>query len=210
MNVDPSRGDAPVPSPTISGRWFILAVAAIALSMAAFAWFYWYSLGHRAQHHWGPEISFLIARAPHAEALLLDGTMSGATEVVLVGRQSIAVVARRDLMRPAAPGWSNLRSALLRDSAYQWNPPAKACTPKWQYALHFSSGDYREAVILVSIDCPRLALADGLRMRFADGSIEMRRFSPRAKEPDQSISVEPIAERLGAFLRDQFAPEAKP
>jgi hypothetical protein len=185
--------------PWISAKWLLLAMAAIALGLAILAWLYWYSIGNETQRRFGTEIAFVIARAPHAEALLLDDTKDKAGDAVRWRAMQRRVVARRDLSRGPSPGWSHVRTLLLRDAAYDKGQTEGNCSPDWRYGLRFWDSR-RQVILLISTDCSWVAFASGWNEETADSA---RRKLLLPKE-DVPISIAPIQSGLGEFLAEQF------
>ncbi len=209
--IKQSESEFSPPEQLISGRWVILAIAALAVSMAAGGWLYWYAIGNEIHDYWGTETATLIAGAPQAELYRL-GTPLADTSVesaIAVGDQWYPIVQTRNLLKPPAPGWTHVRTLLVRDAAFDFLEPAEQCQPTWNYALRFADGP-RQAIVVLSIDCPRLRLADGIRqVSTTSGMIRTERLPPRRSQSRQMLSIAPMAAGLKDFLDEQFMEQAK-
>ncbi len=170
-----------------SGRWAILAVAAIALLMASYAWWHHLQSGRRALAFWRPETALLISRSASVEIVELgplaeqnsadpDHAADRFGDLPLVALRT-KLVERADRV----PGLKKVSTILLQDNAFAWEEPVGDCQPSWQYALVFRDSG-REATVLISLDCPRVQLLD--------------RGDP--------VSIRQIAEPLREFLESQF------
>lgn len=187
----------------IPAKWPILAIVAVAVGMSSFAWLYWYSIGNEIKERWGSENTLLIARAPQAELWALDeGGTSDAAQAVLIGDRLLSVERRRDLVKEPPPGWTHVRTLLVRDAAYDFNE-TPTCEPDWRYAISFGDGA-RRVVVLLSLDCPRARLADGVREVLADGTIRSERTLRKSEAAGEPLSIDPSAAGLKEFLSELF------
>lgn len=91
---------------------------ALALVMAAFAWWWNLQRGHRALEFYGAEAATLIRTASKVELL----------------RNAEPV---RDISK--AKGLINARTSLLGDASYEWDEPARVAN--FDVAVRFTSGD---------------------------------------------------------------------
>jgi hypothetical protein len=110
----------------VPGHFVVIAMLAIALAAAGFAWWWNLQRGRRALEFYGPEAATLIRTAPNVE-LLREG------EPV------------RDISK--AKGLLNARTSLLGDASYHWASEGQFA--KSDATLRFSDG---ERSVLVSFD----------------------------------------------------------
>lgn len=190
----PAAGDFPA-GRLISGRWAIGIIAALAITLAAFNWWFQTGRSPRALAWWGDDAAAIL-RAPRVECWRLvpqaaagEAQVPGARDDDLAAQlasRGFAVAQRK--VANEARGLSNVRRSLLLDRSFAWEEAADTCTPAWQYALAFYADLEPPRVVLFSLDCPRLT-------RLAD---------PR------EVSIAPIAAPLAAFFAEQYPPEVAP
>jgi hypothetical protein len=186
-DLDTANDAADDDAPRYSGRWAILAVAAMALLMASYAWWHHRQSGRRALAFWTPATSLLISRSASVDIFELGPlpTENSAGADPAADRfGNLPLVARRTkLIERAAsvPGLGKACTILLQDNAFAWDEPIDACQPVWQYAIEFRDAD-RAATVLISLSCPRVKLLNR----------------------DATVSIRPIAEPLREFLVSQF------
>lgn len=187
----------------IPAKWAVIAIAVVAVGMTAFAWLYWYWIGHEIKQRWGTENALLIARAPHVELWELgaDGDAQYPQSVLVDGEQ-LPVVQGVDLAATRPPGWTHVRTVLLRDAAYDFGDQS-ACEANWSHAICFRNNE-QQTVVLFSFDCPRARLADGVRQVLPDGTIRSDRTMRQGEAAREPVSIAPIAEGFRDFLREQF------
>lgn len=99
------------------GKLAVLAIFALALAMASFAWWWNYSHAQRTLEFYGAEAATLIRTAPKVELLTATGEI--------------------DISK--APGLINARTSLLADASYQWNEPTTAAIEPTT-SVRFSNG----------------------------------------------------------------------
>lgn len=183
VSNEPSAG------PLLPGKYAIIAIGLVAVLLASAGVWYQYRLQHRPLTFWGTETAQLILAAPDVEALRLaaiDESGAGAEqETLTIDGHEWAVVERREVSE--ARGFTHVRRALVMDGSFEWEGPSAACEPTWRDALRFVDGP-REAIVALAFDCPRAMLVGR----------------------DESLSIQPVADGLQAFMDEQFlAPVAE-
>ena len=111
----------PVASYTSAGKVAVLAMIAVALVAATFAWWWNFNRGRKTLAFFGSQAARLIRTAPTVEILVVGGPEStggpASTDVkVLVGNSLFRVYRRIDISQ--APGLIHARASLLTDSSY--------------------------------------------------------------------------------------------
>src|SRR5262245_39105325 len=115
-NADLGRAQAP----TGTGKTAVLAMLAVGVFAAVFAWWWNYNRGRMALEFFGAEAATLIRTAPNVEILRPDP--------------------ESDIDISKAPGLINARASLLSDASYDW----KASAPAQQsplFSVRFSRGE---------------------------------------------------------------------
>src|SRR5436305_7740425 len=110
------------------GSFVVLAMFAVALVAASFAWWWNFQHGRRALNFYGPEAATLIRTAPKVEIL-----RSPPDESLDISH---------------APGLLNARTSLLNDASYVWSAP----TPQLEsplFSVQFAQG---ERAVVVTFD----------------------------------------------------------
>lgn len=191
------EGVAPPRSTVASGKYAIVTIGILAVTLASAAIWYQYNLQHRPLEYWGTSTASRVLSAPKVEALLLaaephevqtaadDDTMA---ETLTVDDRTWHVVARREISK--ARGFSHVRRSLMMGGSYDWNAPPPAEPIEWRYALVFRGEEPQidEAIVLLTADAGLLA----------DGSAASREKTSR------TANVQPVAEALLSFLTEQF------
>jgi hypothetical protein len=174
---------------TVSGKWVILAFAAVSVAMAVGGWAYFFNQQRRPMALWGTAAAKLIAKGPQTELWSLEdaggakGTaVDGIVETMFVDGQRLRIVARRDAA--AVPGLSQIRQALMSDRCFDWDAMKPSAATPWRYALRFTEGN-EQATLVFS--------GDGAQVRLL--------------ETGKEASTKPIAEGIAKFLQDSFPTE---
>lgn len=116
------------------GKLAVLSMLLLAVSLAAFAWWWNIESGRRTLEFWGnTDGARIIAEGAEVELLWLRPA-SGAEEEekLTIGEQTYAVIDSRKVT--GARGLVHARHALLEDTSFEWDAPIK------------SVGDYAVAV----------------------------------------------------------------
>jgi hypothetical protein len=132
----------------VPGHFVVIAMLAVALAAAAFAWWWNFQRGRKALEFYGPEAATLVRTAPKVELLRGDEPV-------------------RDISQ--AKGLLNARTSLLGDASYLWASEGRFI--KSDATLRFSEG---ERSIPVSFDFEnRMISVNGkmavLNQKTADG-----------------------------------------
>lgn len=171
----------------IRGKYIIVAIAVVALSLATFAWTFQYLRGRRVLELWGSEAALLIrVEADRVELLVLEDVPADdardETRLDIDGAERI--VARRiDLT--GTPGILHARQALIEDASFNWSRQRDACQPRWPFALQFTQGE-RTATVAIDTHC-QLA---------------------RLVELGREASIAPIAAGMETFLAEKVRDES--
>lgn len=172
--------------PLLPGKYAIVAIAVLAVSMASAGVWYQYQLQRRPMAYWGTDTARLLLQASHVEAMQLAPDPSAGEgprmeEVFLVGGRHWIVTRRRDVSR--APGFSHVRRALMTDGSFAWDEELPDCQPQWKYVLRFTESN-ESASVFFALNCDLVG--------------------PKEGEP---ISIRPVADAFEQFLADQFPAE---
>lgn len=185
----------------LPGRYAIIAIGVLAVSLAGAAVWYHAQLQRQAHQFWGNRVAELILRADKVNALRLalnesqDGKQeaessaahtAGEDMTFLVNGRSWRVAEMKDVT--SAPGFSHVRRSLMNDRGFDWTAPQPAGPIDWQYALTFNDGP-RTAMVLICLDPARVQLLEG----------------------PASASIEPVSGGFREFFAEQFpADEQEP
>ena len=106
---------------TSTGKLAVLAMIAVALVAASFAWWWNFNRGRKTLAFFGPTAARLIRTAPKVEILIVGDSeltvgSDSADEKVLIGNGLFPVYRRIDISK--APGLIHARASLLTDSSY--------------------------------------------------------------------------------------------
>lgn len=201
------EGVAPPRSTVASGKYAIVTIGVLAVTLASAAIWYQYNLQHRPLEYWGTSTASRVLSAPQVEALLLAAVApeeqatadeNRPAETLTVDDRTWHVVARRDISK--ARGFSHVRRSLMMGGSYDWNAPPPAEPIEWRYALVFrdEAPTANETIILFTDDAGLLA----------DGS------ATAIERESHPANVQPVAEALLSFLTEQFpeprAPKESP
>lgn len=183
--------------PVASGKYAIVTIAILAVTLAGAAVYYQYRLQHRPLEFWGTGTATLLLTAPKVEALMLEPLAAATgetTDKLTADDRTWRIAARREIS--AAPGFSHVRRSLILGGSYDWNAPLPTKPIDWHYALVFRGAvpDGKETVVLFTADCDLLAPCEPLAN---DGS-------------GHTVNVRPVAAGLRAFLEEQFASQQAP
>lgn len=119
---------------------------------------------------YGPE-AIAVMRDPD-DMVALRLTPTDGTSEIEFGGESFAVVEQRNVF--AGRGYTNARDSLIKRETYDWSgTTTSACEPTWTHALRMEN-EGGKVIVLLSLDCPRTALASGdktlvLKDRIAEG-----------------------------------------
>lgn len=195
------QGEAPPRSTVASGKYAIIAIAVLAISLASAGIWYRYRLQQRPLEYWGTGTAQLLLTAPEVEALLLTPLEPSLPEpgvelpeTFTADDRSWVVVARRNISR--APGFSHVRRSLMIEGSYDWDAPQPSEPLDWRYALIFRGAAPfgEETVVLLTAEGDRLAECSPLTLT----------------RPGHTANVRPVAKALRTFLEEQFPKQAAP
>jgi len=107
------------------GKVAVLAMIAIALVAATFAWWWNFNRGRQTLAFFGPQAAHLIRTAPKVEILVVGGPdaaggYDSTDDKVRLSNGEFAVFRRIDISN--APGLIHARASLLADSSYAGEP----------------------------------------------------------------------------------------
>jgi hypothetical protein len=123
IDENPDLGRRQTPAGT--GKSAVLAMLAVGIVAAVFAWWWNYNRGRKALEFYGSETATLIRTAPQVE--ILRSQPEG------------------DIDISKAPGLINARASLLSDASYDWSGAAPVQQPPL-FSVRFSRGD-KSAVV---------------------------------------------------------------
>lgn len=180
--------------PVASGKYAIVTIAILAVTLAGAAVYYQYRLQHRPLEFWGTGTATLLLTAPQVEALLLEPSPAAAddaTETLNADDRTWRIAARREIS--TAPGFTHVRRSLILGGSFDWNAPLPQTPIDWRYALVFrGEAPYgKETVVLFTEACDLL-----------------KQCEPLANEgAGHTANVQPVAGGLRTFFEEQFAEE---
>src|SRR5262245_52627297 len=160
-NADSGRAQTPAGA----GKTAVLAMLAVGVVAAVFAWWWNYNRGHKALEFFGAESATLIRTAPKVEILRPEpGTVIDISK---------------------APGLINARASLLSDASYDWSAAAPAQQSPL-FSVRFSRGE-RSVVVTFDFENRTVTNAGTQRMamllpKTADG---WRQYLARRVESQQ-------------------------
>jgi hypothetical protein len=141
-----------------SGKAVIVSMLILGLAAGGLGVWLRYRQGRRALEYWGVESALLIRDADQVELLELvsaedpaAASLPGPELVVGNGRWKTST--RRDVT--PVPGILHVRQTLLDDNTFDWRAALPACPHTRQYALRFTQGDQRLAVVF-DLECKML------------------------------------------------------
>jgi hypothetical protein len=130
----------------LRGQYVVLALVAVGISAAAFAWFYQRSLTDRALALWGGETAAAIREPERVEYLVLargEGDPRGEGEVTIAG-QKVQIAHRQEIT--AAPGMKHATQALLENASFDAIQTAGTGSPQWSAVLVVTRGPTRATI----------------------------------------------------------------
>lgn len=131
------------------GKFVIVAMVAVGLSMAVFAWWARYDASQRVLDRFGPNVAVAVRNGKKVELLTLsnarppDKSEAEAVSVpssdgeLTVGDERLFVTASQEITD--APGLIHARHHLLHEKGFDWEEPRSTTTPSnWTHALRFT------------------------------------------------------------------------
>lgn len=163
-----------------AGKWAIIGMLGVSLSLAAFAVWFRQQAGRRCLEYWGVSHAERIQHAEQVELLRLSADARGPWR--LSDGSPLRADAPQDVSRAA--GLSHVRSALLEDRGFLWTPAAdgRQCQPQWTCALRFAD-PAGETVVAFDLECHQLQLL--------------------GSHPRPPLAYEPMAKFIHRFLASQ-------
>jgi len=178
-----------------SGKLVIVAILAVALVAAGFAWWFQSNQSARALDFWGSDVAHAIRLAEPVQVKRLvlaakktpngDGASASDSiedqpsgELIRVDARDFRVAATRDLTE--AKGLVHARQALIQDASFKWNKPSAGEVADWDYLLEF--GQVERASLLIDLESGQIRTLN----------------EPRAATVN-------IVSGLAVFLDEQFA-----
>ena len=140
----------------------IVFILFVALSSGVFAWWHRYQQSSRVLELWGSRAIVLARDARQVELLgLAEPSEPAETDEAakLSERVPLEVVQRTDISD--ARGLIHARHALIDNANFAWDAPNE-CTPVYEHAIRFTSGD-AVATFLLDLDCRRIYLLEADR-----------------------------------------------
>src|SRR5262245_25534058 len=164
-NADSGRAQTPAGA----GKTAVLAMLAVGVVAAVFAWWWNYNRGRMALEFYGAEAATLIRTAPRVEILRPEPEV--------------------DIDISKTPGLINARASLLSDASYDWSAaaPAQQSPP---FSVRFSRGE-RSVVVTFDFESRTVTSSStqrtaALRPKTADG---WRQYLARRTQGQRSQSV---------------------
>ncbi|MBC7856776.1 MAG: hypothetical protein IAF94_25380 [Pirellulaceae bacterium] len=135
-----------------SGKLVVLSIFAVALLMAAFAWWWNRQQGRRAMEFWGRDSALAIRDGKVVELVKLR-MKSGR----LVDLEAFDIVESKDISQ--AQGLLHARYSLLQDASFDWeaNPLGHSqLEPKDVLAVRFSRHDVTTTIVFMDMTVGRM------------------------------------------------------
>jgi len=183
--------------PVASGKYAIITIAILAVTLASAALYYQYYLQQRPLDFWGADVAQQLLSARHVDLLLLEpyeANPAAGGEKFSAAERSWRVRERRDVSQ--SPGFTHVRRSLILRGSFDWDAPRPEEPIDWRYALL-----YRNEVPGV----PQIVVL----FSAAGDVVELSEPRP-AKGSNHRASVQPVAFGLRTFLEEQFAGEQGP
>src|SRR5262245_53603185 len=131
-----------------SGKLVVLSIFAVALLMAAFAWWWNRQQGRRALEFWGKDSALAIRDGQNVELLRLQPRNGR-----LVDLEGFDLLETKDISQ--AQGLIHARHSLLQDASFDWSGnrtrPAQFESNKDVFAVRFSRQDVATTIVFVDL-----------------------------------------------------------
>lgn len=129
----------PLAEPSVSGKWVILGILAVAFVAAGGSWIFRYNATHRAVEFWGPQAARLIRDASRVDIFRLRteeaGSVPATARIPLKSDRTLYGYDQHIISK--AHGLAHLRNALVEDRSFEWPAEAPSSDPPWRWALTF-------------------------------------------------------------------------
>jgi hypothetical protein len=145
------------------GKLAVLAMFAVALAAAMFAWWWNYSRRQQCLAFYGPQAALLIRTAEDVELIELapdsDQSAVGSVDRLTVGDRAYLI--KRITTIGQAKGLIHARTSILDDASFIWDAAPDDCAGQVPYAIRFT--DYAtdaRATVAFDFGCQRLWYVD--------------------------------------------------
>jgi hypothetical protein len=135
-----------------SGKLVVLSIFAVALLMAAFAWWWNRQQGRQALEFWGKESALAIRDGQKVELLRLRPKNGR-----LVDLEGFDLIETKDISQ--AQGLIHARHSLLQDASFDWNANLvghMAFEPKDVFAVRFTRQDVITTIVFIDLSGGRI------------------------------------------------------
>jgi hypothetical protein len=160
----------------------VVAMVAVGMAMAIFAWWVRYNRSQQVLAIWGRDAVVAIRDGEKVELLRLSrSSEEGSGETIVLGSEdgnakSVLTVDKvTDISQ--TPGLIHARHHLLQEKGFDWDAEPDNCLPRWEVGLRFTHGE-NVATMLLDFQCNRAYLVQ----RYAE------------------VNMKPIAASLSKFL----------
>lgn len=158
------------------GKWAVIAVAVVAISMSTFGWWWNLQRGKRSLEFWSPQTAFEIRQGKVVTAFRLAGDQSA--ETLLTDRPAWHIEEQKDVSTVA--GLIHARNSLLDDASFLWDAPPPTDV-RWTHSLWFEGAPNEKphrAQVLFDLDHGYMAnLRTGKILRLNDHSHDAWRIA---------------------------------
>ena len=163
-----------------SGKLVVLSIFAVALLMAAFAWWWNRQQGWRALEFWGKDSALAIRDGKQVELLRLR-----AKDGRWVDLEAFDIVETKDISR--AQGLLHARHSLLQDASFDWRANLVGHSPfepRDFFAVRFSRQDVTTTIVFMNMTGGRIFHSESgreidLNAKTRDGwKLFIRRYFP--------------------------------
>jgi hypothetical protein len=187
---------------TVSGKFVILGVIALAVSAAGASWWFRYAATNDVAEFYGPDASRLIRDAPVVELYRFEPVSADGWRIEELERFLESPMNRRDIS--SSKGLTHLRNALLDDRSYIWPARPVESNDQWQWILVFRD-EMSGYVLMFSPDWQLLTKSDiayGISERVIKVSPLLTRYEVTG---NTVVSCRPIAKGLASMLGELAA-----
>lgn len=150
------------PAKSNNGKWLTSMMIGLGLAIAIYGWWFAYQRTRPVLEYFGPEAVAVIRAPTDMTAMrLLPG---GSNSAIQYSDLKFDPADEKNVF--AGRGYTNARASLIKRETYDWRTKtsqksaaeSNPCEPAWTHALRLTN-EHGEVVVLLSLDCPRVALS---------------------------------------------------
>ncbi|MCI0361679.1 MAG: hypothetical protein L0211_24610 [Planctomycetaceae bacterium] len=145
------------------GKLAVVAMFAVALAAATFAWWWNYSRGQRCLTFYGADAALLIRTAPNVELLELspdtDKPEDRTVARLVVGERTYLI--HRVTTISQAQGLIHARTSLVDDASFRWDAASGDCAGEVRNAIRFTDdANNSRSTLAFDFGCQRMWYAE--------------------------------------------------